>query len=236
MYCRYQPVQFDSRNHRRLSPRAVRRVIQPHRLRRWPSVPAVLREADREYALLGARLFLIAPRAAEGRRRSRGGSSAWRSLGLHDVGVTAEPCTNGLMPIASPSGLTCTIRSSQPAAVRSRIDHLAGTLPGGVHVQQRKRRPGRKEAFTARCSITELSLPIEYSITAARTRRLPRAGCGYSRSSRDRCDSLDIETAMLPRKARHSIMWASLSRYLAYSASGSVSGTHDRADIVERRL
>ena len=42
--------------------------------------------------------------------------------------------------------------------------HVA-ELPGRVDVQQRERRRRRVEGLRARCSITALSLPIEYSIT-----------------------------------------------------------------------
>jgi hypothetical protein len=42
--------------------------------------------------------------------------------------------------------------------------HVA-ELPGGVDVQQRERRRRRVEGLRARCSITALSLPMEYSIT-----------------------------------------------------------------------
>ena len=43
----------------------------------------------------------------------------------------------------------------------AKLDHLA-ELPGGVDVQQRERRLGRdRTPCSARCSITEESLPIE---------------------------------------------------------------------------
>jgi hypothetical protein len=38
-------------------------------------------------------------------------------------------------------------------------------LPRGVDVEQRERQLGRVERLHGQCSITELSLPIEYSIT-----------------------------------------------------------------------
>jgi hypothetical protein len=53
--------------------------------------------------------------------------------------------------------------SSRGHAVAQRV-HVA-ELPGGVDVQQREGRRRRVEGLRARCSITALSLPMEYSIT-----------------------------------------------------------------------
>ncbi|MNO71401.1 hypothetical protein D3C76_623170 [compost metagenome] len=78
----------------------------------------------------------------------------------------ALPWVNGLMPCATPSGLTWVIRSSPiSSTILSRKLYISwnfqrvstcmtgnGSLPG-------------KNALRARCSITAESLPIEYSIT-----------------------------------------------------------------------
>jgi hypothetical protein len=80
-------VQFDSGNTRTLSPGgcAVVQVPQLRALRL--RVPAVLRVAEREHALLGARLLLVAARAADRGVMAAGVERLAQRLRLHHVGV-----------------------------------------------------------------------------------------------------------------------------------------------------
>ena len=75
---------------------------------------------------------------------------------------TWEPWSNGLMPAREP--LLVDVDEQLEAELRGHAvaerDHLA-ELPGRVDVQQRERRLAGWNAFSARCSITALSLPIE---------------------------------------------------------------------------
>ena len=73
-----------------LSPGCDAGVVEPPQLRALVlRVPAVLRGAEREDALLGARLLLVAARAAEGGVEAVLVERLLQRLGLHHVGVDA---------------------------------------------------------------------------------------------------------------------------------------------------
>ena len=111
-------------------------------------VPAVLRVAEREDALLGARLLLVAARAADRGVEAATVQRLLQAWVFITSVCTVAPWVIGPMPWATPSGLVCT-RSSTPVsrarAVAER-DHLA-ELPAGVDVQQRDRRARRVEGL-----------------------------------------------------------------------------------------
>ncbi|CAI8871170.1 hypothetical protein EMIT0194MI4_30043 [Pseudomonas sp. IT-194MI4] len=104
----------------------------------------------------------------------------------------ALPWVSGLIPCATPSGLTCTSRSRPSSStMRSRNAYISlnfhwvstcitgnGSLPG-------------KNALRARCSITAESLPTEYSITGlSNSAATSRMMWMLSASSCFRCVSL----------------------------------------------
>ena len=130
----------------------------------------MLRAAEREDALLGARLLLVAARAADRGVEAVLVQRLLQRLGLHHVGVHG-------------------------GAVADRADALRDAVGVDVHAQRRRRsrrRGGRgtrssrgtssrcrraaagsaaapvRTPCTSRCSSTELSLPIEYSMTGLR--------------------------------------------------------------------
>jgi hypothetical protein len=78
---------------------------------------------------------------------------------------SAEPWSNGLMPRSTQSGFWCTTRSSpSSSAVRSRNSYIAENFQVVSTWTSGNGGFDGKNALRARCNITELSLPIEYSI------------------------------------------------------------------------
>ena len=126
-------------------------------------IPAMAGDAEGEDALLRARLFLVAPRAAEGRveavllqRLLAAPASSSRRC------ASREPWSNGLMPVATPSWLMWTMRLRPSSlarasrnAIMSRNFQVVSTCRSG-----KGSGPGWK-ALRARCSSTSESLPIE---------------------------------------------------------------------------
>ena len=103
--------------------------------------------AEREDALLGARLLLVAARAAEGRVEAVFVERLAQRHRLHDVGVGVGAVVERVDVLrARPSWLVWTSRS-KPSLRRHLVaegDHLA-ELPGRIDMQERERRLGREE-------------------------------------------------------------------------------------------
>ena len=108
--------------------RPLARIVEPPEFGALVlGVPAMLRRAEGEHALLGARFLLVAARAAEGRVELLFVERLLQRLGLHDLGVELrsmherDRCSS-----SSPSGLMWT-SSSRPDLCRAAIakgDHL----------------------------------------------------------------------------------------------------------------
>jgi hypothetical protein len=118
-----------------------------------------------------ARDFSSSRRAPPMAHRSRSWSSACFSACVFITSVcTVAPWLIGPMPWRHAFGIGVHVQGAGRSLRRAAIaegDHLA-ELPTGVDMQQRNRRARRAKALRSRCSSTELSLPIEYSITGLR--------------------------------------------------------------------
>jgi hypothetical protein len=117
-----------------------------------------------------ARLASSSRRAPPNAASNRPASSAWRSAWVFITSVwTADPLSIGLTPRASPSRLTWTIKSTPSRTAVSSRNRAISRNSQVVSTCSRGNGglPGWK-AFIAKCSITDESLPIEYSITGLR--------------------------------------------------------------------
>ena len=126
-----------------------------------PGVPLVACRADREDPLLGARTLFVAPGTAERAVEAVDVERLLERLGLHHVGVNRRSVREWSIPIFSPSALMWTWRSSPRRfavssrnVIISRNFQVVSTCSSGNGSFPMK-------AFIARCSITELSLPME---------------------------------------------------------------------------
>ena len=149
MYCQTSiSVQFESGNTRMLSPGRSLPLSRFHSsgplaLR----IPLAVGVADREDALLRARPFLVAPRAAEWPRRSCPPASPSSSaLVFSRPQQRCVPTLNGCVPSPIASSFVWTISRAPTALAISvaELDHLA-ELVGGVDVEQRERDRARVE-------------------------------------------------------------------------------------------
>ena len=123
----------------------------------------------RKDALLGARFFFVAPRPADRRVEAVKVQRLPQRLGLHHVGMPRRTVAEraDILPDAVGVDMDQQIEAEFADALVAKGDHLA-KLPGRIDVQQGNGGlPGWK-AFIARCSSTEESLPIEYSMTGLR--------------------------------------------------------------------
>jgi hypothetical protein len=109
-------------------------------------------------------LLLVAARAAEGASKPCRPSACF-SAWVFMTAVYLRAVLERVDALASASGLVCTMQVEPASRTAGRGTRHLAELPGGVDVQQRERRRRRAKAFCARRSSTELSLPIEYSIT-----------------------------------------------------------------------
>src|SRR4029077_8123759 len=102
-------------------------------------VPAVARRAEREDALLGAALFFVAPRAAEGRVQAVFVERLLQGLGLHDMGMEGRArCDRA---DAAPDPVLVDMNDEvqvQPAGRGIAKPDTPPKLPGGVNVKQRE--------------------------------------------------------------------------------------------------
>ena len=134
--------------------------------------------AEREDALLGARLLLVAARAAERRVEAVLVQRLLQRLRLHDVGVHGRAVVERVDALrATPSGLMCTMQVEPVLARRcaSRNAIHLPELPGRVDVQQRERRRRRDGTPSAPGAASPRS-PCRSSRASpgSRTRRRPR--------------------------------------------------------------
>ena len=102
--------------------------------------------AERVHPLLGARLLLVAPRAAERRIETVAGERLLERLGLHDVGIERAAMGDGRDAVLHPLlvGVDDEIEPEPLHLAIAKFDHLA-ELPGGVDMQQREWRLARIE-------------------------------------------------------------------------------------------
>src|SRR5947209_3625974 len=160
-------VQFESGNTRIDSPRRLRALYSRHSSGRW-LFGSHLCCADRnENTRSFARERSSSRRAPPNAASKPYFVTACLRLSVFITSVyAADPWVNGVMPISTPSVLTCTsISRPCSAAIRERNSYISRNF----HVVSMCRNgngglPGWN-AFSASRSITELSLPIEYSIT-----------------------------------------------------------------------
>ena len=126
-------------------------------------VPAVLRRAEREDALLGARLLLVAARAAERRVEAVLVERLLQALRLPDVGVDRGAVRERIdalrerlrVDVDDELEAELLASSCRETSIISRNFHVVSTCSSGNGGFD------GWNAFIARCSITELSLPIE---------------------------------------------------------------------------
>src|SRR4029077_10051951 len=114
-----------------------------------------------------ARLFSSSRRAPPKAASKRCSSSACFSAWVFMTSVySCEPWVKGLIPRRRPSGFTCTSsRMPSCCTTRSRNSYIARNFQVVSTCSSGKGGGAGWNAFTARCSITALSLPMEYSIT-----------------------------------------------------------------------
>ena len=106
------------------------------------------RRAEREHALLGAALFLVAPRAAKARIETVVRQRLLERFGLHHLRVGRGAVVEWIDVLLEPFAIDV---HQEVDAVASRDgvaegDHLP-ELPGGIDVEKRKRHPRRMERF-----------------------------------------------------------------------------------------
>ena len=109
-------------------------------------VPIVGGVAEGEHALLGARLLLIAPRAAEGSIEMMLLKRLLQALRLHDVGIE-RAAVSDRRDVVAHALLVDMHHEIDAEPLRLAVaegDHLA-ELPCGVHMQERERRLVRIE-------------------------------------------------------------------------------------------
>ena len=102
--------------------------------------------AQREHALLGARFFLVAPRAAQRGVEAVLIQRLAQRLGFHHVGMQAGAARDRVDAAREPIAIDVDDQF-EPELFRARVaerDHLA-EFPGGIDVQQRQRRFRRIE-------------------------------------------------------------------------------------------
>ncbi len=104
--------------------------------------------AEREHALFGPTLFLVAPRAAEGGIKAVLVQSLLQRLRLHDVRVHLGAVREGgdARTQACLVHVHQQLKSEFPDHGVAKLVHRA-ELPRGIDVQQRKRRTGRIEGL-----------------------------------------------------------------------------------------
>ncbi len=132
--------------------------------------------AEGEDALLGARLLLIAPRAAEGGIEAVFVQRLAQRHRLHDVGVRVGPVVERVDPIAD-TFLVHVNQKLKPELARHAVakrDHLA-KLPGRVHMQKRKRRARGIKRLQRKMHQNRRILPnrIKHNRVRKRRRNLP---------------------------------------------------------------
>ena len=130
-----------------LSPGFELRVGKMPELRPLPlRVPIMRGVAEGEHPFLGARLFLVAPRPAEGRIEMMALQRLLQALRLHDVGVEGAAMGDRRDAVAHALliGMHHEIDAEPLRLAVAEGDHLA-ELPGGIDVQQRERRLRRIE-------------------------------------------------------------------------------------------
>src|SRR5262249_34170056 len=104
-------------------------------------VPAMLRVAQRKYALLGARALLVAARAAESGIEAVQVERLAQRLRLHDVGVKLRAVGDWRNAALEPVrvGVNDEVEPELAHARVAERDHLA-KFPGGVDVEKREGR------------------------------------------------------------------------------------------------
>ena len=109
MYCQTSiSVQFDSGNTRMLSPGRMRPFSRFQSSGRWFfGIPLALGVAQREDALLGARAFLVAPRAAERRVEVAGLERVEQRLGLQQPAAALRADEKRLRAVGDRLGRWC---------------------------------------------------------------------------------------------------------------------------------
>src|SRR6185436_1053262 len=110
-------------------------------------IPAVLRIAEREHALLGAGLLFVTARTTDGGIGAVLVERLLERLGLHDVGVAAA-----VRERRDAGGAAGLVRVDDELGVQTlrglvaELDHLL-ELPAGVDVQQREGNAAREECL-----------------------------------------------------------------------------------------
>src|ERR1700687_5246388 len=109
-------------------------------------IPVMGGIAEREHALLGARLFLVAPRAAEGRIEAVQLESLLQRLRLHDIGVERAAMGDGRDAVANALlvDMDRQIEAEPPHLAIAKRDHVA-EFPCGIDMQKREWRLRRIE-------------------------------------------------------------------------------------------
>ena len=122
----------------------------------------MIRAAKREHALLGARFLFVSPGAPQSQIEAILIERLAQRLRLHHVGMELRPAGDRID--AAREAVAVDVRDQLEAefvdAGIAERDHLA-EFPGGVDVQERKRRLSRIERFQRKMQQDEESLPIE---------------------------------------------------------------------------
>ncbi len=102
--------------------------------------------AEREDALLGARLLFVAARPADDQVEAMGIERLLQGLGLHDVRMDLGAVAEWSDALRQPGliGVDDQVEPQRAHRLVAKRNHLA-ELPGGIDVQQRERRLGRVE-------------------------------------------------------------------------------------------
>jgi len=149
-----------------LSPLFLRALYSRHSSGRWLRGSHWCCALRNENTRSLARDFSSSRRAPPKARSKPWMSSACLRPAVFQRSVCAAPWSNGLIPARSASGLRCTISSSPHSrAMRSRSSYIARNFHVVSTCSSGNGGREGKNALRARCSSTELSLPIEYSST-----------------------------------------------------------------------
>src|SRR3954454_7526506 len=196
MYCHTSSsVQLDRGNTRRVSP-GLRRTLYVRQSSGRCCLGSQRCCAERREKTRSLARDFSSSRRAPPKARSKPhlSSACFRPWVFHMSVCTADPWVNGLIPSSRHSGFWCTSRSRpSSAAVLSRNSYICRNFQVVSTWSSGNGGGAGKKAFLARCSMTELSLPIEYSITGrSLSATASRMMWMLSASSRCRCVSVPV--------------------------------------------
>ena len=181
-------------------------------------VPAMAGAAHREHPLLGARTFLVAPRAADRHVVFAFGQRLLQRVGLHHLGVDVAAVVERIDVLAHALGVGVDpqIETEPLRGGVAEGDHVA-ELPRRIDVQQREWRLGGEERLERQVQQDRgvLADRVEHHRAGPPGRQLP-AGCGCSRPR----GPSDVPGGVGPYQLRSARAWVSCAWVIGSAGEG----------------